>query len=149
YDQDGSVYVIDWYDKNQCHNTREDGHDRSNGRVYKIVYHDQPVTRVDLAKFTDDELVPRVLSRNEFLSRHARQVLQERAAERAVAPSATAALRQALREAASSPARLRALWALHLTGGFDAATAIANLKSSDEWIRAWTIQLVFESQDNL
>src|SRR5437667_4406579 len=80
YDQDGSVYVIDWYDKNQCHNTREDGHDRSNGRVYKIVFHDQPVTKVDLAKLSDGDVVSRVGSRNEFLSRHARQVLQERAA---------------------------------------------------------------------
>ena len=58
-------------------------------------------------------------------------------------------LRKTLGEATDSPARLRALWALHATGGLDARTAIESLKSSDEWVRAWTIQLAFESQDNL
>lgn len=48
-----------------------------------------------------------------------------------------------------TPARLRALWALHGCGGLNARTAIENLKSSDEWLRAWTIQLAFESEDNL
>ena len=52
YDQDGSVFVIDWYDKNQCHHGREDGHDRSNGRVYKIVYENQKVTSSDLEKLS-------------------------------------------------------------------------------------------------
>src|SRR5437667_347483 len=54
YDQDGSVYIIDWYDQNQCHNTREDGHDRSNGRIYKIVYNEQKTTKVDLQKPGDE-----------------------------------------------------------------------------------------------
>ena len=71
YDQDGSVYVIDWYDKNQCHHNREDGHDRSNGRIYKIVYNNQPMTHVDVAKLSEAELVKLVPSKNEFLSRHA------------------------------------------------------------------------------
>jgi putative membrane-bound dehydrogenase-like protein len=78
YDQDGSVYIIDWYDKNQCHHNREDGHDRGNGRIYKIVYKDQKVTPINFARFTDTELVKLVPSRNEFLSRGARKALQER-----------------------------------------------------------------------
>ena len=32
-DQDGSMFMIDWYDANQCHHNRYDGHDRSNGDV--------------------------------------------------------------------------------------------------------------------
>lgn len=78
YDQDGSVYVIDWYDKNQCHHNREDGHDRSNGRIYKIVYNNQAVTKVDLQSLSDDELLKHVVSKNEWMSRHARRILQER-----------------------------------------------------------------------
>src|SRR5437016_11646120 len=77
YDQDGSVYIIDWYDKNQCHNTREDGHDRSNGRIYKIVYNNQKTTKVDLQKLSDEDLVKLVTSKNEWMSRHARRILQE------------------------------------------------------------------------
>ena len=52
YDQDGSVYLIDWYDKNQCHRREPDNHDRSNGRIYKIIYNNEERTEVDLAKLT-------------------------------------------------------------------------------------------------
>jgi putative membrane-bound dehydrogenase-like protein len=149
YDQDGSVYIIDWYDKNQCHHTREDGHDRSNGRIYKIVYRNQKTTRVDLAKLSDEELVKLVPSKNEFKSRHARRLLQERAKERGLQSVSTSALQTLLRDTTNASAQLRALWALHVTGGLDARTVIENLKSPDEWVRAWTIQLAFESPENL
>lgn len=75
--------------------------------------------------------------------------MQVRAQEGKLAANAHATLRQLLREAPDTPARLRALWALHVTGGFDARVAIANLRSPDEWIRAWTLQLAFESRENL
>src|SRR5438045_3873540 len=146
YDQDGSVYIIDWYDKNQCHHNRIDGHDRSNGRIYKIVYNNQKTSRIDLAKLSDEELVKVVPSKNEFMSRHARQILQERGTAK---PAVKEALVAMLKEAVDTAVRLRALWALHVTGGFDAPTAINNLKSSDEWVRGWTLQLAFESQENL
>ncbi len=149
YDQDGSVFIIDWYDKNQCHHNREDGHDRANGRAYKIVYNDQKTTRVDLAKLSDEELVKLVPSKNEFMSRHARRVLQERAAERGLQAASTESLHKMFDAAKDTPARLRVLWALHVTSGLDARTAIENLKSTDEWVRAWTIQLAFESQEIL
>lgn len=147
YDQDGSVFIIDWYDKNQCHHNREDGHDRSNGRIYKIVYNHQKTTRVDVAKMSDDELVKLVPSKNEFLSRHARRVLQERAAGQGAVAANTQALKQQLVSGTDTAARLRALWALHTTAGIDARTAVENTRSSDEWVRSWTIQLAFESRE--
>jgi putative membrane-bound dehydrogenase-like protein len=148
-DQDGSVYIIDWYDQNQCHHTRADGHDRSNGRIYKIVYHDQKTTRLDLTQQSDEELGKLVTSKNEFLSRHARLLLQERAAAHALPSALTDSLRQTIREGTDTASQLRALWTLHVTGNLDARIAIDSLKSSDAWIRGWGIQLIFESQDNL
>ncbi|MBN8246188.1 MAG: hypothetical protein J0L84_01950 [Verrucomicrobia bacterium] len=79
-DPDGSMYLIDWYDKNQCHHNRPDGHDRANGRVYKVVYGGAAPTRPNLAALPDADLVARVPSKNEWMSRHARRLLQERAA---------------------------------------------------------------------
>jgi putative membrane-bound dehydrogenase-like protein len=38
YGPDGQVYLIDWYDQNQCHRREVDVHDRSNGRIFKVVY---------------------------------------------------------------------------------------------------------------
>ena len=149
YDQDGSVFIIDWYDKNQCHNPRDDGHDKSNGRIYKIVYNEQKVTRVDLARLSEEELVKLVPSKNEFMSRHARRVLQELAAERGLQAASTEALRRLVRGAPETAGKIRALWALQVTGGFDVRTGIECLKSPDEWVRAWAIQLAFESQAGL
>ncbi len=147
YDQDGSVFIIDWYDKNQCHHNREDGHDRSNGRIYKIVYNNQKTTRVDVAKLSDNELVKLVPSKNEFMSRHARRVMQERAAEKGAVAASTDALKKQITSPTDTAAKLRALWALHTTAGMDGRTAMENVKSGDEWIRAWTIQLAFESRE--
>jgi len=149
YDQDGSVFIIDWYDKNQCHHGREDGHDRGNGRIYKIVYNQQKTTRTDVAKLSDEDLVRLVPSKNEFMSRHARRVLQERAAERGLAGAPVAALKKMLNGTGGTAAKLRALWALHVTTGLDARTAVETTRSNDEWVRAWTIQLAFESPETV
>ncbi|MGE3308959.1 MAG: PVC-type heme-binding CxxCH protein [Limisphaerales bacterium] len=148
YDQDGSVLIIDWYDKNQCHHNREDGHDRANGRIYKIVYKDQPVTRVDFASMPDDELVrSSTKSANEFHVRHSRRVLQERAASGRLGPDVRDALRKGLREGSGTVERLRALWALHATGGADEPILLSLLRDRDEYLRAWAIQLLCEGRN--
>jgi putative membrane-bound dehydrogenase-like protein len=149
YDQDGSVFIIDWYDKNQCHHARDDGHDRSNGRIYKIVYNNQKAAHVDLAKLSDAELVKLVPSKNEFMSRHARRVLQERASEHGLKAASTGALQKLLKTGSGTTAKLRALWALHVTGGLNGPTVLENLKSADEWIRGWTLQLAFENPEDI
>ena len=171
HDADGSVYVIDWYDKNQCHHTREDGHDKSNGRIYKIVYNDQPATRPNLAAKSDDDLAALVGSKNEWLSRHARRLLQERVARIAAtenvdqAPAgleeiarfhqagqkleARKSLQELVDSGSDTAARLRGLWALHLTGGLGIENATRWAQDRDPWVRAWTVQLYFEHADLL
>ena len=146
-DQDGNVYVIDWYDKQQCHTGNAAAHDRSNGRIYKIVYGDKKATPVmvapmDLAKLSDKELVAHQMAGNEWLVRHARRLLQERGANDQV----NTALTGILNGYRSVPHKLRALWALHAVGGLAEPEALAQLKSTDEHIRAWTIQLLCEEK---
>ena len=43
YGPDGSVYVIDWYDKNQCHSTNPDVHEKTLGRIFKISHDERPM----------------------------------------------------------------------------------------------------------
>ena len=44
YGPDGSVFLIDWYDKNQCHSTNPDVHNKTLGRIYRVAYEqDRPV----------------------------------------------------------------------------------------------------------
>ncbi|HTI72373.1 MAG TPA: PVC-type heme-binding CxxCH protein [Candidatus Limnocylindria bacterium] len=160
YDQDGSVFVIDWYDRNQCHHTREDGHDRSNGRVYKIVYNHQKTTRVDLTKASDEQLVEWVPSKNEWYSRAARRLLQERVSKAHFANAGTAitaadssritkvnkALEKGFKRAKTTEAKIRYLWALHQINDFATLpNATSYLADKDEWVRSWAWQLGMES----
>ena len=141
-DQDGSVFMIDWYDRQQCHDNNPAKHDQSNGRIFKVVYNGQKTTPVDLAKRKNEELAAMVVGKNEWLSRHARRLLQERAQAGPLAlPTLAAALGNAEPRAA-----LRGLWALHMTGGLteplllDALTA----RAGREDVGAWAIQLACE-----
>ncbi len=141
---DGSVFVSDWYDRGECH-TR-DNPDRGSGRIYKIVYGSPAPARPDLARLSDDELVRLQLHRNEWHVTHARRLLQERAA-RGPLSGAHEALRAMLRDQPDPTRRLRALWALHVTSGLDAAARRTLLDHPDEDVRAWTIQLELEDRE--
>lgn len=147
YDQDGSMFTIDWYDKNQCHHNREDGHDRSNGRIYKIVYRNEPVTRTDYAALPDTALVQLTSSLKEFQVRHARRVLQERAALGRLQPDTASALVALVAPPQPLRVRLRALWAAHAIGAAQESMLLGLLRDSEEFVRAWAIQLLGESRN--
>ena len=139
YGPDGSVFVNDWYDRVPCHQQR-DFTDRTNGRLYKIVYEGAQPVKVDVQKSSEAELVRMQLNQNDWFVRHARRILQERGPN----PEAQAALETILRDNPDETRKLRALWALHGIQGITQATALECLKSPLEYLRAWTIQLVCE-----
>ncbi len=141
-DPDGNVYVIDWYDKQQCHTGNAAAHDRSNGRIYKIVYGDKKATQVDLTKASDKELAVHQMAGNEWLVRHSRRILQERG----TASKANAELLSTLNGYRIGRHKLRALWTLHASGALTEPTAVAQLKNEDENLRAWSIQLLCEDK---
>ncbi len=133
---DGSVFVSDWSDTGECHTYKPN---RETGRIYKISYGPARPARVDLAKRSDAELVKLQLHRNDWHVRHARRLLQERVPQSVHAP-----LREILDRHADVTRRLRALWALHVTGGIDADGLHALLDDTQEHVRAWAIQLLCE-----
>ncbi|HEX4646347.1 MAG TPA: PVC-type heme-binding CxxCH protein, partial [Verrucomicrobiae bacterium] len=143
YDQNGSMYMIDWYDKNQCHSTRMDAADRSNGRIFKITYGGTKWTPVDLEKLSDNELIKLLSNQNEWYARHARRALQERGPN----PKVHESLLKILNGGADGTVKLRALWTLHVTGGLTEKIALAQLKNRDEYIRAWSIQFLAENKN--
>lgn len=167
-DPDGSVYVIDWYDRNQCHHNREDGHDRSKGRIYKVVYNNQAVTQLDLQKSSDSELVTLATSPNRWLSRHAQRLLQERigrAGEQLPMPDGIPtslapwirpvlaarqtpsldSLKSTLLSSADTTLRLQALWTRHVTGALRLEELGQLVRDPDAWIRSWAIHLFCEN----
>jgi putative membrane-bound dehydrogenase-like protein len=145
YGPDGAVYAADWSDTDSCHsrpNTR-----RETGRIHRIT-HGQPAwDRVDLATLDDAELVRRQLHRNDWHVRHARRLLQERAAAGRDQAAVHAALKQIFSGNPDVTRKLRALWALHVTGGLTPEFLTAQLRHPDEHIRAWSVKLLCEGRE--
>ena len=142
YGPDGQVYVIDWYDTNACHHSNVEGHDRANGRIYKVTYGKQSEhKKVDLKKLSDRELAELVLDKNDWYVRHSRRILQERAAAGKLDDSARKQMTEIATTNPDETRRLRAMWVLDVTGGVPAELIQKLLADKNEYVRGWAIQL--------
>ena len=147
YGPDGGVYLIDWYDKNACHRNQPEIWDRSNGRVFKVTYGEVEPREVDVAKLSSDALVELQLHQNDWYVRMARRILQQRAASGDDLADAREALAKIARNNTKNTRQLRAMWALHVTGGLPVELASDLLASPHEYVRAWAIQLLLEDRE--
>lgn len=142
YDPSGSVWAIDWYDKNQCHSPNPDVHNKTMGRIFKITHQNDKWVRVDLAKASDGELVNYQLHPNDWYVRQARAILQERGPNKKV----HRALKDILAKNPDITRKLRALWALHVTKGLTETDFVGLLAHENEYVRSWAIQLSAEGK---
>ncbi|MGH9370524.1 MAG: PVC-type heme-binding CxxCH protein, partial [Vicinamibacterales bacterium] len=143
YGPDGSVHAIDWYDKNQCHSSNPEIHQKTLGRIFKISHEKDQWVQVDLKKLSSDELVELQLHRNDWYVRHARRILQERGPD----PRAHARLQAMLHDHPDVTRKLRALWALHVTGGLTERDLMKLLDHDNEYIRSWAVYLLVEGKN--
>jgi len=146
YGPDGGVYLADWSDIGECHDTNNVH--RFSGRIYKVTF-GQPKTNgaFDLSKQTDDQLVALQTHRNEWYVRQARRILQQRAVAGKDLAGAHNKLRKLLADAPTAAGQLRALWALFASGGMDDAGLTALLDHESEHLRVWAIQLLVDDKD--
>jgi putative membrane-bound dehydrogenase-like protein len=142
YDPSGSVWAIDWYDKNQCHSPNPDVHNKTMGRIFKITNENDKWVQVDLSKATNMQLVNYQLNANEWYVRQAKNILQERGPD----PEVHAALKEILVKNPDVTRKLRALWALHVTKGLTEKDLNDLLLNTNEYIRSWAIQLLAEDK---
>ncbi len=144
YGPDGGVFVSDWTDTGECHNY--DKADMANGRLYKIV-HGKPEPRAPrLGADPDADLVKAHDHANQWYVRHARRILQERAAAGKLDAGTVPALFDRLKRLASPRASLEALWTLHGIGVFNDTLALETLGNPDEDLRAWAVTLTLEDR---
>lgn len=142
YGPDGGAFMIDWYDKNQCHHNDVNGHDRTNGRIFKIAYGNERNAPRDLARLSNAELISLLAGRDEWHARHSRRILQERGPSAEVAGLLRSLGRAHPRDLV---VQLRVLWTLHAVGGLDdPALVLEKLADPEAFVRAWTIQLATE-----
>ena len=153
YGADGGVYITDWSDTGECHNYK--AVDRRNGRIYKVTYgkpsgydwyHGRPVAAgEDLSKWSDDELIDLQRHANAWFGRHARRILQERAAVGRLAPTTDAKLAATVAKAGVSYPMLACLWTEHAIGRLAEKRTLQLLAHEVENVRVWAIR--FELDD--
>ena len=135
---DGCVYVVDWYDKRASHLDPRDNWDKTNGRIYRVVYHDaKRLGPFDLSMSPTDELIALRESPNDWYASQGRLILAERRD-----PSAVNKLRTLLAGDREETVALRDLWALNLCGGLDVSTALGLLDHPVAGVRRWVVRLL-------
>ena len=145
------MFVSDFSDTGECHHTRNTR--KHTGRIFKITYGKPEPWKGDIGKLKNIELAKLQLHDNDWFVRHARRVLHERldysrkiwspfspdleknhAAWRGHRANwfheVDAALKIQLSGHESVPKRLRALWALYVSEGIEAADLIDLLRDS-------------------
>ncbi|CAN5636034.1 hypothetical protein BH23PLA1_BH23PLA1_27750 [soil metagenome] len=159
YGPDGNVWMIDWYDLQQCHVPNASVHDKTKGRIFKVTYGEPEPAQVDLRQATDEELMDQLLSVNNWYIRHALRVLQERGLDEAartklahrafeyVTVFGAGGADGSVKIRAVESERLPTLWALHLTGGLSEEHIAKGLADEGQYMRAWTIQLAMEDKN--
>ena len=145
---DGALYVLDWHDADIC---GADVLHHETGRIFRIAptesrAADWPGRYSDLRTMTDTELVALQTSRSDWHARRARVILQGRAVKGTLTPGTRADLLRMFTTDVSPDWRLRAMWALHVTGGWTPDDLFGALSDRDEHIRAWAIQLLCEDR---
>lgn len=146
YGPDGSVFMTDWSDTGECHEFDADGSHRENGRIYKISYGTPARVKVDIAKLDDLALVALQAHKNDWQVRHARRVLQERAAAGRDMTAVVRALWDQFNAQADARRKLRALWALYAVGGLNEADTIRLLDHANEHVRGWAVRLLVDQK---
>ena len=139
---DGSLYVLDWYDRYHCSQDAArdpDGVDRLKGRLYRLRYRDTPrAPKFDLAAETDDQLIARLGSGNIFFRESAQRLLTERLGH---FPSELLfKLREIISdEKVARQTRLHALWALIGSSAYEPQWEPV-LMDEDATFRAWAVR---------
>jgi putative membrane-bound dehydrogenase-like protein len=143
---DGAVYMLDWHDADICGGRVRT---KDTGRVFRLSPMKSNAENwegryADLRSFTDQQLIALQTNISAWHARRARIILQNRSIKGTLDSKTHPALQDMLDNNSNSDHRLRAMWALHVTGGLDENRLISALSDRDEYIRAWAIQLLCE-----
>ena len=143
---DGGVYILDWHDQNICGNEIKFA---NSARVYRIMPKGVKGPKpFDLEKLSDIELAEMQAHSNDWYVRQSRAILQHRTILGKLNKSSVHAKLQSMQSNAKTVGKqLRALWALHVTDGITQENALSLLDDTEQYIRAWTIQLLAEDKN--
>ncbi|MEZ0256836.1 MAG: dehydrogenase, partial [Chthoniobacter sp.] len=139
---DGVIYLFDWYVPQLAHSRtysdlQQGALDLARGRIYRLRAKDSTFKPTpDYSKETTAQLVQDLRSENKWV----RQTVQRLIADRhdaAIVPDVKKQI-----DANDGQYALELLWALHGSGGLDAATGVHLLDHKDPYVRMWTARLL-------
>jgi putative membrane-bound dehydrogenase-like protein len=131
---DGSVYVVDWYDKRAAHLDPLDTWDKTNGRIYKIEYTGTPkYPTFDLRTKRTEELVELLKHPSGWWRREARRMLVERKDANAVNH-----LRKMPLD--SGMPFLESMWTMAQLGAYEKQDYVQLLQHADPHVRFWAVR---------
>ena len=150
YGPDGGVFLLDWSDIGECH--ENDGIHRTSGRIYKLTY-GTPKTpqHGDLRKLSDAELVDLLAHQNQWYSRKARRLLQERSLKGSAEIASLLTDRYELvgkesneeKANADVKLKLRIMWALcSASQQSPVEWLLKRTNDPSEHVRAWAVRLL-------
>ena len=148
YGPDGNVFVLDWSDIGECH--ENDGVHRSSGRIFKLSYtdkseptEDQSALSFDLSKFSEEDLLKKFSSSNQWWVRSARRELVNRHLNSPLKDATLLAAKKTWEnEALSVPVRLAAVWFLYSVNKMEAADLVRLSHEDDPHLRSWAVRLL-------
>jgi putative membrane-bound dehydrogenase-like protein len=139
YGPDGGVFVLDWSDTGECHEST--GVHRTSGRIYKITYGDPKRPGVqDLRLLSSNQLIKLTEHSNEWFVRMARKELMQRV--NGADTYDLTLLKKLLGKQYNSETRIRALYTLHAIGEAETFELIGLLKEFDDLTKAVALRLL-------
>jgi len=145
---DGGLYVLDWHDADIC---GQEVVNAETGRIFRIMPNQSQAENfndryADLTKMSDRQLVQLQESKSDWHARRSRTILQNRSTKGVLEKDTHSQLHKIYQTNSNPDFRLRAMWALHITGGLDVAELVKALEDKDEYIRSWAIQMLCEDK---
>lgn len=143
---DGGLYVLDWHDADIC---GQEVLNEETGRIFRIMPEkslaiDFEGRNSDLNKMSDKQLVSLQTNKSDWHARRARGILHKRAVKGELNANTIKDLKSIYQNDKNPDWRLRAMWSLHMVGGFTENDLLKGLSDKDQYIRAWAIQLICE-----
>lgn len=139
---DGAVYIADWNDSRMSHVDPRDTWSKTTGRIYRLRNKEGlAIPSFDLSTMTNSELVQLLTNTNKWFRQEALRQFGDRR-DSSVLPE----LEKVFRSDISGQTSLEALWAIHLTGGFNEEIALEAMDHKDPHVRIWAVRLIGDTR---
>jgi len=140
---DGFIYLADWYDSRLTHVDPRDTWSKTTGRIYRLRSRNSKptISKFDISAYSNDQLISLFSGKSRWFRQQAMLELGNRK-DNSLVPQLLNVLK-----ADTGQVALEALWALHLSNGFDEAAAVTALRHSDPYVRMWAVRLLGDQKN--